>query len=242
MRAHRVRVLLMGGQACVFYGAAEFSRDINFVLLANAANLTRLRGALDDLRAQPIAVPTLDLRSLRRGHAVHFRCMHPDAHRLRIDFMSRMRGVDTFESLWRRRTVIALGEEERCHLVSLPDLVKAKKTQRDKDWPMIRRLVEAHYFRHRANRTPARVRFWLLELRTAELLHEVACAHPRTAARIGKSRDAVRFAKAGDLAGAEAALRAEELGEREADRAHWKPLIAELAAMRRGRGLGRAAR
>jgi hypothetical protein len=27
MRAHRVRALLMGGQACVFYGAAEFSRD-----------------------------------------------------------------------------------------------------------------------------------------------------------------------------------------------------------------------
>jgi hypothetical protein len=28
MRAHRVRALLMGGQACVFYGAAEFSHDM----------------------------------------------------------------------------------------------------------------------------------------------------------------------------------------------------------------------
>jgi len=27
MARHRVRALLMGGQACVFYGAAEFSRD-----------------------------------------------------------------------------------------------------------------------------------------------------------------------------------------------------------------------
>ena len=27
MAAHRVRALLMGGQACVFYGAAEFSHD-----------------------------------------------------------------------------------------------------------------------------------------------------------------------------------------------------------------------
>ena len=34
MRAHRVRALLMGGQACVFYGAAEFSRDADFVILA----------------------------------------------------------------------------------------------------------------------------------------------------------------------------------------------------------------
>ena len=30
-------------------------------------------------------------------------------------------------------------------LLGIEDLVKAKKTQRDKDWPMIRRLVDAHY-------------------------------------------------------------------------------------------------
>jgi hypothetical protein len=36
MRAHRVRALLMGGQACVFYGAAEFSRDTDFAILADA--------------------------------------------------------------------------------------------------------------------------------------------------------------------------------------------------------------
>lgn len=29
---------------------------------------------------------------------------------------------------------------------ALGDLVLAKKTQRDKDWPMIRRLVEQSYF------------------------------------------------------------------------------------------------
>ena len=36
MRAHRVRALLMGGQACVFYGAAEFSRDMDLAILAEA--------------------------------------------------------------------------------------------------------------------------------------------------------------------------------------------------------------
>jgi hypothetical protein len=34
MRAHRVRALLMGGQACVFYGAAEFSRGLPVKRLA----------------------------------------------------------------------------------------------------------------------------------------------------------------------------------------------------------------
>ena len=55
MRAHRVRALLMGGQACVFYGAAEFSRDTDFAILADAANLVRLRNALAELRADLIA-------------------------------------------------------------------------------------------------------------------------------------------------------------------------------------------
>jgi len=32
----------MGGQACVFYGAAEFSRDTDLAILAEASNLERL--------------------------------------------------------------------------------------------------------------------------------------------------------------------------------------------------------
>ncbi len=43
MAAHQARVLLMGGQACVFYGAAEFSRDVDLAILADADNLQRLR-------------------------------------------------------------------------------------------------------------------------------------------------------------------------------------------------------
>ena len=75
-----VRALLMGGQACVFYGAAEFSRDTDFALHADAANLERLQAAV-------IAVPPLLLENLQRGHAVHFRCQHPDAAGLRVDVM-----------------------------------------------------------------------------------------------------------------------------------------------------------
>jgi len=32
----------MGGQACVLYGAAEFSRDLDLALLPDPANLDRL--------------------------------------------------------------------------------------------------------------------------------------------------------------------------------------------------------
>ncbi len=50
----------MGGQACVFYGAAEFSRDVDLLVLAAADNLASLRSSLDELDASVIAVPNFD--------------------------------------------------------------------------------------------------------------------------------------------------------------------------------------
>ncbi|MBU3728142.1 MAG: hypothetical protein FGM37_02690 [Phycisphaerales bacterium] len=235
MHVRRVRALLMGGQACVFYGAAEFSRGTDIAIVADSANLARLRRALADLSAECIAIPELTLRHLRRGHAVQFRCMHPDAYRMRIDVMSRMRGVDDFPELWRRRTTIVLPDGTRCDIMSLPDLLKAKKTQRDKDWPMIRRLIEAHYFGHRGRATAATVNFWLRELRTPALLREVVLQHPRAAARWSPTRAAVAAAARDDSDAIGAALAAEELAERRADREYWRPLIDELAQMRRAR-------
>lgn len=38
----------MGGQACVFYGAAEFSRDTDLAILATSENLSKLENALED--------------------------------------------------------------------------------------------------------------------------------------------------------------------------------------------------
>lgn len=222
----------MGGQACVFYGAAEFSRDTDFAILADAANLARLRRALADLQAEQIAVPPFELKYLRRGHAIHFRCRHPEALRMRVDVMSKMRGVDSFAKLWKRRTVIELPDKTVCDLLSLPDLVQAKKTQRDKDWPMIRRLVEAHYFSHHARPDAARIKFWLMELRTPQLLLEVVQSHARLARRLAAKRPLLTHAISGRLASLERALSNEENNLRAADKAYWRPLLKELESLR----------
>jgi hypothetical protein len=232
MREHRVRALLMGGQACVFYGAAEFSRDTDLAIVADAANIARLKKALAELQAELIAVPPFQARHLHRGHAIHFRCSHPEALRMRVDVMSKMRGVDTFPKLWRRRTTIELPDGTKCDLLSLPDLVQAKKTQRDKDWPMIRRLVEAHYFQNRVKPNSAQVRFWLQELRTPELLLELVQQHPATSRRLVSKRPLLATAMSGQLAELEQALSAEESVERELDRRYWLPLCAELEKLR----------
>ncbi|HEX7471267.1 MAG TPA: hypothetical protein VF437_11135 [Verrucomicrobiae bacterium] len=235
MRAHRVRALLMGGQACVFYGAAEFSRDTDFAILADAANLARLRKALAELRAGLIAVPPFELKYLRRGHAIHFRCQHPEALRMRVDVMSKMRGVDSFAKLWQRRTVIQLRDKTTYDLLSLPDLVSAKKTQRDKDWPMIRRLVEAHYFSQNAKPSAAQIKFWLQELRTPQLLIELAQAHFALCRRLVAKRGLLTHAAAGKSAALERALLAEETAERKRDKHYWLPLLKELERLRHAR-------
>lgn len=232
MRTQRVRCLLIGGQACVFYGAAEFSRDTDFAILADAANLARLKKALDELEAEVIAVPPFELKYLRKGHAIHFRCRHPDAPRLRVDVMSKMRGVAPFARLWQRRTTIKLADGTVCDLLSLTDLVQAKKTQRDKDWPMLRRLVEAHWFQNQTHRTPTQVRFWFRELRTPQLLIELAGRCPAACRRAAKQRSLLRHALAGAVAKLERALAAEEAAERARDRRYWLPLRRELEQLR----------
>ncbi|MBY0496461.1 MAG: hypothetical protein K2Y23_19820 [Cyanobacteria bacterium] len=235
-----MRALLMGGQACILYGAAEFSRDTDFVVLASPANLARLRRALDDLQAEVIAVPPFEAKYLRRGHAVHFRCRHPEAFGMRVDVMTRMRGVESFPTLWARRNSIELPDGTRCDAMSLPDLVQAKKTQRDKDWPMVRRLIEADYFQHREGARQAQVRFWLRELRTPELLVEAAERWPTACAALERRRPLLRMARRGQESRLAEALTREEWRERRADSRHWAPLKAELAALRRARISGNA--
>ena len=224
----------MGGQACVLSGAAEFSRDADFAILASVENLQRLQAALDDLRAEVIAVPPFEVDYLERGHAIHFRCHHPEADRVRVDVMSRMRGLEPFQGLWARRTTWPLPEGVQIDSLSLPDLVASKKTQRDKDWPMIRRLVEVSYAEGFTNPTPEQIDFWLRELRTPEILMEVVARFGEEARAAAPFRLAVPAALKGDATGIMEELAREETREREADRAYWAPLKAELEVLRRG--------
>ena len=232
LRACRVRYLLMGGQACILYGAAEFSRDTDIVILADVSNLKRLRRALLELRAGCIAVPSLSLKWLRKGHAVHFRCLCSEAKNMRLDVMAKLRNAPAFNDLWKRRTTVTVADGESYDLISLPDLLQIKKTQRDKDWIMLRRLVEAHYFNNARKPDAAKLDFWLGEMRTPEILVDLVKKYPKQASGAVKRRPLLRYAMRGDKLGLEAALKDEEESERSADRAYWAPLKKDLERMR----------
>ena len=234
IRKNGVRSLLMGGQACILYGGAEFSRDTDIVTVADDENLRRLRAAVDELQAENIAVPPFERRFLEAGHAVHFRCRVPDAQGVRLDVMTKVRGLPDFQTLWNRRTTVRTAEET-IEVLSLPDLVSAKKTQRDKDWPMTTRLVEAHYARHVECSDDTTVDFWLREARSPAILIDVASRAPARCRQAMAERPLLAHAIAGDESSLVAALRAEEDTEREADRRYWAPLKRELEALRRER-------
>jgi hypothetical protein len=222
----------MGGQACVWYGAAEFSRDIDIAILADTQTLDGLRKAIVDLDAVQIAVPPFEAQYLHRGLGVHFRCQHEDVRGLRLDVMERMRGVATFEELWSRRTEAQFENSQTVNILALPDLVAAKKTQRDKDWPMIRRLIEVNYLKNRDAPSPAHLDFWFREARSEFILLELASKHEAECRDATTVRPLLRYAVAGDQASLVKSLMEEQQTEMEADRAYWKPLRGELEGIR----------
>jgi hypothetical protein len=233
IQQRQVRALVMGGQACVLYGAAEFSRDLDLALSLSSADLKQFHQLLSDLEAQTIAVPPFESRFLESGHAAHFRCFAPQVAGLRIDVMAVLRGLPRFETLWDRRTTVEMPDGLHIQLLSLPDLIQSKKTQRDKDWPMIRRLVEAHYLRHREEATQTQLRFWLLECRTPDILLELVRDHRPLAATLESERGLLALALQTGPEQLEFLLAEEERAERQRDREYWRPLRSELEQLRR---------
>jgi hypothetical protein len=223
----------MGGQACVFYGAAQFSKDVDLLILADEDNFAGLHAALDELKAVRIAVPPFDTEALARGHAVHFRCKATGVERLRIDVMTKLRDLPDYRELWGRRTTVETGDGGEVHLLSVPDLVMAKKTQRSRDWPVIDSLVEGHYQALGHEPTPQRISFWLSESRTSERLIELAERFPVETHALENRRPLLSRAVAGDLPALREELDAEVREEQEKDRIYWEPLKRELAAFRR---------
>lgn len=235
MQKHRVKALLMRGQACVWFGGAEFSRDTDLVVLVESQNILRLRIALEELQAYCIAVPPFDPQYLERGHAIHFRCRVPEAAGLRVDIMAKLRGVDPFPELWTRRETLHHEDGSSYELLSLPDLVQAKKTQRDKDWPMLRRLLEAHYVRNREKPSAAQIRFWFGEMRTPELLVHLAHRFSDECRQCAQIRPLLHSALKGALDKLTLDLQDEMAAEAAADREYWAPLKKELQELRRMR-------
>lgn len=232
LKKYRVKCLLIGGQACIIYGAAEFSRDSDFVILSTYKNLKCLQKALGALKAELIYVPPLEMDYLERGHACHFRCAAKDVEGLRIDVISKLRGCEIFDKLWERKKTVSLKSGRTIDVIGLKDLVQSKKTQRDKDWLMLKRLVENDIILNKYNPTNERVRWWFRECRDAGILIKLAEKYSKIAKVCVRNRPLLSLAIISDIQKLNLQLHDEEMLERQKDIEYWAPLKKELEILR----------
>lgn len=229
---YKVKNLLIGGQACIIYGASEFSRDSDFIILVNEENLKNLRKALRALKAEQIYVPSLEAVFLEAGHACHFRCKSKDVQGLRIDIIAKLRGCDAFDVLYKRRKIVSLKNGPTIDIIGLEDLVQSKKTQRDKDWLMLKRLVENDIILHKDKPQAKRLKWWLREVRSPEILVELSGKYPKIAQECISERPLLSLAVTADIEQLRVKLNQEEINYRHTDIEYWGPLRNELEMFR----------
>jgi hypothetical protein len=174
-----------------------------------------------------------------------FRCQAPGVEGLRVDLMSKLRLLDTFEVLWERRTTFVDDAGHEFNLLSVPDLVRSKKTARNKDWPVIELLVNIHIHENLAAPRADWIHFWLSECRTPVQLVALARRFAVECRALTPNRPLLVHALSGDEAALIPALDAEMRAEQAVDRAFWEPVRRELELMRldesrRKRDLGTA--
>jgi hypothetical protein len=134
-----VEYLLISGQASILYGAATFSEDVDVWLRPSLPNARRLLRALASQRARVYKLtPVLSLRNMRFGHGFHF-TLPRGTDTLFLDVMAVPPRVGPFEDA-RRRATIMDGPYGPVSVVSVPDLVELKKTQRFLDYDVISNL------------------------------------------------------------------------------------------------------
>jgi hypothetical protein len=241
---HGVEYLLISGQATVLYGAATFSEDIDLWIAPSAVNCRQFLAALHACRASFYKLtPPFEPEFLSRGHGFHFRLPGPaQASPVFLDVMGAPPRVGSFsvvracarrmETDWGRLTVIGL-----------KDLVELKKTQRLEDYPIISNLALAWFAQPECRSTPNDLS-WALEnlftLSALRLFHE---AHPQAVEMVvAPVPEKVvllvqEFASGADPSEALENDVSSMLQERiaalqQADRRHWRTIIAELRQLR----------
>jgi hypothetical protein len=121
---HRLEAVMVGNAAAALHGAPVTTLDIDFMFRKTPLNLKKLKAVAGAFRAMILRpyYPVSDL----------FRVVNDDQG-LQLDFMSKLHGIKSFESLRSRSTPVEFGENT-IKVASLADIIKSKRaTGRDRD-------------------------------------------------------------------------------------------------------------
>ena len=115
---HRVEYLVVGGHAVAFHGYPRFTEDLDLYVRAEPDNASRVIAALEAFGFASLGLTIADFvaddRVVQLGRAPN-----------RVDFLTRLRGVD-FEGAWARRVGGELGDVA-VWILSRSDLLKNKR-------------------------------------------------------------------------------------------------------------------
>lgn len=139
--AHKVRFMIVGGEAVIFYGHIRVTGDIDVYYNRANDNATRLFKALEEFWQGE--TPELTGPSELKKRGVIFQFGVPPN---RIDLLNDIDGV-CFDSAWLRRTQVELASSEGnipLSYIGLEDLIQNKRAAgRPKDQDDLLFLIEA---------------------------------------------------------------------------------------------------
>jgi hypothetical protein len=132
---HRLEAVLIGNAAAALQGSPVTTIDLDFMFRKTPGNLRKLRRIADELDAivmHPF-YPASELYRVTR-----------DRDGLQLDFMAKVDGIRSFESLRSRATSARFGRHE-LKVAALEDIIRSKKAaNRPQDravLPLLRRTL-----------------------------------------------------------------------------------------------------
>lgn len=138
---HRVRYVIVGGEAVIYYGYARLTGDIDIFYEVSSENVVKLYKALTEFWSDDIPGIESAEELLEMGLIIQFG-VPPN----RIDLINRIDGV-TFQEAWDgRKTTVLEGQQESIpiYFIGINELIKNKEAlRRYKDLDDLRYLREA---------------------------------------------------------------------------------------------------
>ena len=131
----RLDVVLIGNAAAAIQGSPVTTMDFDFMFRRTPTNLTKLKRIADDLGAIVLR-PYYPVSQLYR--------VTRDRDGMQLDFMAKIDGIRSFESLRGRSSSVRFGDHD-LRVASLADVIKSKESAgREQDLavlPILRRTL-----------------------------------------------------------------------------------------------------
>lgn len=243
LERHRVRHLLISGQACVLYGASQFSEDVDLWVRPDRNNFRRLLAALlhMDARVHKLT-PPVQARYVGGGHGFHWIIPAGAEPEIYLDVMGRPPRVSSFdhEFLRARRLRTPWGT---LAVIAPEALVEIKKTRRLSDYDVITNLVRRRLAEEAE--PPRRLVRWAIRnaFRAEDLLNIVTLERGGRPPRRPAARLAWRATRSSTppdsrvLSKVTKTINIEIAALQEADRRYWSPVLRDLRELRGSGGL-----